>query len=430
MTDLVAMQDLIPAGRPDALPTSILGDVADDWHAAELWLQEVFARNKNGSEQTINTYRFHLTKLRWFCEHEIRVMPSRWTVREVQQFRAFLADLPAHALCGKKPSVDKRRKLDKMVFVGAGEPGWTPFRDQPSESSQGDILRFTYSMFSAWLRVGYIRQHPMGLGGAPQPKEVNVDRAITLDLYDLVLAGMEQAEKRTFTERQKFLRDYFIFHALRGLGLRASEMVGAKMNAFFPITKPKTGERFWVFGVTKKTGKGGYAREIPVPRSTWDAFLAYRKAYRFDPVPAEDDTTALVLSVRTKGVEIGGKTIKNSASRRFFGAWREIETRQGLYGIVKDRLRATAAVLHEIGDHRSASQLENASPHWLRHTFGKSALLAGQKTREVTAALGHADESTSMRYTHQAALDLIEAWERERPGSVARDKSILATFPE
>jgi integrase len=173
--------------------------------------------------------------------------------------------------------------------------------------------------------------------------------------------------------------------------------------------------------VTKKTGKGGYAREIPVSRSTWDAFLAYRKAYGFESVPAENDGTPLVLSVRTKAVEIAGKEIKNSASRRFFGAWRAIETRQGLYAIVKDRLRSTAAVLRDAGELRSAERLESASPHWLRHTFGKATLLAGSTLRETAAALGHNNDETVFRYSHQAALDLIEAWERENPGAVARD---------
>ena len=281
-------------------------------------------------------------------------------------------------------------------------------------------------MFSAWLKVGYIRAHPMGLGGAPQPKEVNVDRAIPLDLYDLVLETMERANKATFTDRQKYVRDRFVFEALRGLGLRASELVGAAMGAFFLVTVPRTGDRYWVFGVTRKTGKGGHAREIPVPRAVWDALTAYRIAYGFDPAPAEGDATPLVLSVRTRAVEINGRPIRDSGSRRYFGAWRAIETRQGLYAIVKDRLRATADGLRATGRHRSAQQLEQASPHWLRHTFGKASLLAGQKSREVTAALGHADESTSMRYTHQAALDLIEAWERERPGSVAKEASMTA----
>ncbi len=425
MTDLVAAGALVSSPSA-AVRRTILGDVEDDWHAAEIWLREVQAKNKNGSPATINTYRQHLAKLRWFCENAVGVMPSRWTVEEVSRFRTFLAALPAHALCAKKPSADQRRKTGKMVFVDAGEPGWTPFRDQPAESSQGDMLRFVHSMFSAWHKVGYIPAHPMGLGGAPQPKEVNVDRAIPLDLYDLVLNTMERAEKRTFTDRQRYLRDKFVFVALRGLGLRASELVGATMGAFFPVTMPRTGERYWIFGVTKKTGKGGYAREIPVTRPVWEAFVGYRVAYGLDPLPAEGETMPLVLSVRTKAVEIAGKPIRDSASRRFFGAWRSIGTRQSLHRIVKDRLKQTADLLREAGRYRSAGQLEKASPHWLRHTFGKAELLAGQKTREVTAALGHADESTSMRYTHQAAIDLIEAWERERPGSVARDAVMAA----
>ncbi len=404
---------------------SILGDVADDWEAVEKWLREVQAKSKNDKQATVTTYRFHLVKLRWFCENEIGVSPSRWTVDEVAHFREFLKDLPKHAVCAKKPPADKRRKNGEWVFVAAGEPGWTPFRSQPSASSQGDILRFVHSLFSAWHKASYIGAHPMALSGAASPKETNVDRSIRLDLYDLVLDVMGHAEKKTFTDRQKHLRDRFVFMALRGLGLRASELVGAKMGAFFFVTIPRTGERFWVFKVSKETAKGGMAREIPVTCDVWGAFVDYRVAYGLDPRPAHQETIPLLLSVRTKAVEINNRSIKDSASRRFFGAWRAIETRQGLYSIVKDRLKETAAVLRQRGEEQSADDLLKASPHWLRHTFGKAQLLAGQKMRETVAALGHADERTAMRYTHQGAVDLIQAWERESPGSVAKESSLM-----
>lgn len=39
--------------------------------------------------------------------------------------------------------------------------------------------------------------------------------------------------------------------------------------------------------------------------------------------------------------------------------------------------------------------------------------------RDVASALGHASMDTTMLYTEQDALDLIAAWERAQPGSVA-----------
>ncbi|WP_194725035.1 tyrosine-type recombinase/integrase [Noviherbaspirillum malthae] len=75
-------------------------------------------------------------------------------------------------------------------------------------------------------------------------------------------------------------------------------------------------------------------------------------------------------------------------------------------------------------DSPAADQLRAASPHWLRHTFGKASLLAGQNVSEVASALGHASLETTMIYTEQEALDLIAAVERARPGSLAAEGTL------
>ncbi len=79
--------------------TNGLGLVDDDWAAVEVWLDSVAANGSNGSTQTVDTYRFHIAKLRWFCENEIGLSPSRWSVQEVNAFQKFLANLPEHAIC-------------------------------------------------------------------------------------------------------------------------------------------------------------------------------------------------------------------------------------------------------------------------------------------------------------------------------------------
>lgn len=387
----------------------VLGAVNDDWEAAEVVLRAVRQKSRSTSGQTEATYRHHLAKLRWYCEQVGRVTPSRWSMQEVERFSMFLADVPANALCAPGAAV--------------GSIGWTPFRQQPSSSSQTDIKRFVHALFNAWHRMGYVRINPMGLVGVGRVREVNAQRAIPLDLYDWVLRGIEQAPKPTFTERQMAVRDGFIFTALRGLGLRASELVQGRMSAFYQVSVPKTGKRYWVFYVTPETGKGGKARRIPVSRKVWAAFTAYRAAFGLPVVPDRGDMTRLLLSPRTQAVRIAGQDI-STGGRRFFKAWREVGTRQGLYKIVKSRLTHAAGVLAAQGEEGAARQLRAASPHWLRHTFGKAALLAGQDVREVAGALGHANLETTMIYTEQDALDLIAACERASPGSLAGEDGL------
>lgn len=399
-----------------------LGDqVSDDWQAAESWLGEVQAKNGNASTKTVETYRFHLAKLRWYCDHVAGNMPSSWTVQDVAKFREFLRAIPRHALCSKKPAIDKRTAAGTMRPVNKGEPGWTPFRVQPSANTQGDILRCLHALFSAWHHAGCIRFHPMALSGAPKPKAVNVSRAIPLDLYDLVLEQIKLQEITCRTDHQLAVRDRFIFLALRWLGLRSSELVQASMGAFQQVTMPRTGQRYWIFNVRAETAKGGIERNLPVIKPLFDALIDYRVAFNLTPTPSPNDPTSLLLSIMTGPIYIGTRPVLETSSRRFFGAWRCIKTRQGLSTIVKGRLGDAATKLRKAGNIHDAELLEQASSHWLRHTFGKAALLAGQQTREVMAAMGHSNEQTLARYTVQDALDLIKAWEREQPGCVASE---------
>lgn len=52
---------------------------------------------------TVNslTYRYHIAKLRWFCEHVHGVPPSRWSVQDVEAFYGFLTEVPDWALCAR-----------------------------------------------------------------------------------------------------------------------------------------------------------------------------------------------------------------------------------------------------------------------------------------------------------------------------------------
>jgi site-specific recombinase XerD len=68
--------------------------------------------------------------------------------------------------------------------------------------------------------------------------------------------------------------------------------------------------------------------------------------------------------------------------------------------------------------------LREASPHWLRHTFAKSAPMTGQDLRTVAGWLGHRDNATTMIYTEQQALDLIRTTEQASPGVPAREGQV------
>jgi site-specific recombinase XerD len=395
-----------------------LGPVADDWEAAQVWLRAIASRGRRNSPETVATYGYHLAKLRWFCEEIHGVPPSRWTVQDVDAFYAFLADLPEVALCAQDPMTG--------AFASRGEDGHTPFRTPPSKSSRSDIQRCIHAMFRAWREMGYIHINPMGLHGAGTVRKVNTNRAVSIDLYEIVFQAMDAANKPTYTARQADLRDRFVFIALRELGLRASELIKASMAAFYRLSDPKDGKTYWIMRVREETAKGRKERKIPVPRCVMDALGLYREAFGMSAQPDPGETCALLLSTRTSrtAVTANGRTIKDVESRRFFQIWRPITTRHGLYYIAKARLAAAADFLESHGEAEHVAQLRLASPHWLRHTFAKAALLSGQDIRSVAAWLGHRDLGTTMVYTEQEALDLIRATNSAVPGLLAADAGL------
>lgn len=68
-------------------------------------------------------------------------------------------------------------------------------------------------------------------------------------------------------------------------------------------------------------------------------------AFDLAPQPSLSENGALLLSPHTRPVLIAGQAVRSASDRRFFGAWKELTTRQHLYALVKARLKATATQL-------------------------------------------------------------------------------------
>lgn len=152
-----------------------------------------------------------------------------------------------------------------------------------------------------------------------------------------------------------------LFELLYGSGLRASELVSLPRNAIRP------GEP-----VAIVRGKGGRERLVPISPPALAAVARW-----LVHVPRE--------------------------SRFLFPSGRGHLSRAQLFNLV----RAVAAA--------AGVAPERVSPHVLRHAFATHMLENGADLRTLQTLLGHADISTTERYTHVATRHLVDLVTKRHP---------------
>ena len=175
-------------------------------------------------------------------------------------------------------------------------------------------------------------------------------------------------------------RDRAILELFYASGLRLSELVG------LGIEDVNLSGR-----IVRVLGKGRKERLVPFNTSTGDAIRAYLK-----------DRSSLTGSVR---LQADGGTRKGlrGAQTPLFLNYRggRLSTRS------VDRLvrRYVALCGAKFG----------ISPHALRHSFATHLLANGADLRAIQELLGHARLSTTQRYTHVNAAQLIEVYKKSHP---------------
>jgi integrase/recombinase XerD len=189
--------------------------------------------------------------------------------------------------------------------------------------------------------------------GRPLPKTLSVAEV------DRLLATLEA--DLADTPGPQAIRLKALMELLYGSGLRATELVSLPRNAIRP---PQP------FAIV--TGKGNKERMIPLS----DAALAAVSA-QLALVPRE--------------------------SRYLFPSGKGHLSRIRLYQLVK----ALAA--------RAGIAPDRISPHVLRHAFATHMLANGADLRALQTLLGHADISTTERYTHVEAARLVATVTRLHP---------------
>ncbi len=163
------------------------------------------------------------------------------------------------------------------------------------------------------------------------------------------------------------LRDQALLELLYATGMRASEIVGLRVDDVDLAN-----------GVVRCFGKGSRERMIPLHATMQACLRRYLQDGR--PFLLRDGAE------RTLFVNRAGQPL----------------TRQGLHFLVQNYAQAAG-----LGDW--------VSPHTLRHTFATHLLDGGAELTEVQQFLGHASISTTQIYTEVSSRHKREAYDRAHP---------------
>jgi integrase/recombinase XerC len=184
-------------------------------------------------------------------------------------------------------------------------------------------------------------------------------------------------------------RDHAILELFYASGLRLSELAGLDLDDVNLSSR-----------MVRVLGKGGKERLVPFNTSTASALRTYLKdRYRLvaGGGPAEagrhDKHEPLFVNYR------GGRLTVRSIDRL---------------------VRRYAAV---------ASSRDGISPHALRHSFATHLLQRGADLRAIQELLGHSRLSTTQRYTHVNAAQLLEVYKKAHPRAKGHREDTKGTKP-
>jgi integrase/recombinase XerC len=175
-------------------------------------------------------------------------------------------------------------------------------------------------------------------------------------------------------------RDRAILELFYASGLRLSELAGLDLDDVNLSAR-----------MVRVLGKGGKERLVPFNTSTATALRGYLK-----------DREAFVGSP-SAGPTTRSRPRRSSPSRPLFLNYRGGRlTDRSIDRLVRRYVTSSGA-------------REGISPHALRHSFATHLLQRGADLRAIQELLGHARLSTTQRYTHVNAAQLLEVYQKAHP---------------
>ncbi len=313
------------------------------------------------------------------------------SVHTVRAYESDLTQFLGHvsASSGVKPSELRPASLDRAAlrsFLG------DLHKQGQSRASAARKLAAARTFLRYLRREGLIDDDPGSLVATPK-RDIRMPAHLSEDEMTALL----DAPADTPLGR----RDRAILELFYASGLRLSELTGLDLDDVNLSAK-----------MVRVLGKGGKERIIPFNGSTAKAVREYLK-----------DREALVGGVRLqadppRGPAKAGHS-RSSGSYRSSGSVRlqtDRRRRDPLFVNYRGTRLSVRSVDRLVRRHVAATSARmGISPHALRHSFATHLLQRGADLRAIQELLGHARLSTTQRYTHVNAAQLLEVYRKSHP---------------
>ncbi|WP_325652764.1 tyrosine-type recombinase/integrase [Ideonella sp.] len=347
-------------GAPESSAPSVPGALItarNDLEAIQAWVAA-----RAGATATATSYRREALRLLLWLNDVRRKGFREAGVEDCLAYMAFLENLP--------PDWISRRHSGVM-----GE-GWAPFRGPLSVASRRQAVVVLGSFFRWLVDVGYLAaRNPWMLvnrrtGDDASRHELD-SRAFTPEAWASILQCIQAQAPSPSRDRMLFVLNF-----VEATGLRAAELLSAKLGAF----RSHKGRL-----ALQVQGKGARNRVIAVPGQAEQALQTYLAQRGLPSVLLASPELPVLASTGDPLAPIGYQALYQTVKR-----WLALALRQS--SLPPSELAVAT----------------KASPHWLRHTFGTRALEREAPLEVVQRQLGHADPRTTMRYA-KAQLERLQA---------------------